>query len=74
MAPFEEEVDALLALVRQRYGARLTAAELDGVRQGIEGIVRMVGALRAVRLQNADEPYPPFAPFRPEAEGRPRDA
>jgi hypothetical protein len=65
MAALEDEVDALLALVRQRYGSRLTAAELDGVRQGIEGIVKMVGALRAVRLRNADEPFPPFVPFRP---------
>ncbi len=68
MASLEGEVDVLLALVRLRYGSRLTAAELDGVRQGIEGIVRMAGALRAVRLKNADEPYPPFVPFGPEPE------
>src|SRR5215475_4735681 len=34
-SPIEHEVDLLLGLVRQRYGNRLTAAELDGVRQGI---------------------------------------
>ncbi len=60
----DEEVEVLFALVRQRYGSRLTAAELEGVRQGIEGIVTAVRALRAVRLRNADEPFPPFVPFR----------
>ncbi len=61
-----EEVDLLLGLVRQRYGSRLTAAELDGVRQGIQSIVTAVRALRAVRLRNADEPIPPFVPVREE--------
>jgi len=60
----DQEVDLLLALVRQRYGNRLTAAELDGVRQGIRSIVTAVRALRAVRLRNADEPVPPFVPIR----------
>jgi hypothetical protein len=60
----EEEVDILLGLVRQRYGSRLTAAELDGVRQGIQSIVTAARALRAVRLRNADEPVPPFVPVR----------
>jgi len=60
----DDEVEVLFALVRQRYGSRLTAAELEGVRQGIESIVATVRALRAVRLTNADEPFPPFVPFR----------
>jgi hypothetical protein len=60
-------VDALLALVRQRYGSRLTDAELDGVRQGIRSIVTAVQALRAVRLRNADEPAPSFVPIREDS-------
>lgn len=62
----DDEVETLLALVRQRYGSRLTAVQLDGVRQGIEGIVAAARALRAVRLRNADEPWPPFVPSRGE--------
>jgi len=61
---FLAEVEALFALVRRRYGARLTAAELEGVRKGIQGIVEGARALRAVRLGNADEPFQPFAPYR----------
>jgi hypothetical protein len=64
--PARGEVEALFALVRQRYGERLTAEELAAVREGIEGIVRTTRALRAVRLRNSDEPLPPFAPFRAE--------
>jgi hypothetical protein len=62
----DEEVETLFALVRQRYGSRLTAAQLDGVRKGIEAIVAQARALRQVRLENADAPFPPFVPFRAE--------
>jgi len=58
------EVETLLALVRERYGSRLDAEQLAGVRTAIEGIVRAARALRAVRLGNADEPAQPFAAYR----------
>ena len=61
------EVDRLFALVAERYGDRLTPAQLDEVRKGIEAIVTGARALRAVRLANADEPMPPFVPFRDDA-------
>jgi hypothetical protein len=64
---FRAEVDALFALVRRRYGARLTEAELEGVRKGVQGIVEGARALRAVRLGNADEPFQPFSPYRSDA-------
>lgn len=59
-----EEVDTMLALVRERYGSRLSAEELDGIRTAIEGIVQAAHALRAVRLGNSDEPGQPFAAYR----------
>ena len=58
------EVDRLFALVRERYGDRLTPAQLDEVCKGVEGIVQAARALRAVRLGNADEPFQPFIPYR----------
>jgi hypothetical protein len=66
MSPAREpgEVDLLLALVRHRYGTRLTAAQLEALRQGIEAIVDLAAAVRAVPLTNADEPLAPFTPFR----------
>jgi hypothetical protein len=60
------EVDTMLALVRERYGSRLDAEQLAGVRTAIEAIVRASRALRAVRLTNADEPAQPFAAYRAE--------
>ena len=56
----------MLALVRERYGSRLDAEQLAGVRTAIEAIVQASRALRAVRLTNADEPAQPFAPYRAE--------
>ena len=61
------EVDLLFALVRERYGGRLTPDELEAVRTGIAGIVEGVRALRAVRLDNADGPLLPLFPDAPPA-------
>jgi hypothetical protein len=61
------EVETLLALVRERYGDRLDAEQLAGVRATVEGIVRAARALRAVRLANTDEPAQPFAAYRADS-------
>lgn len=58
------EVDLRLALVRQRYGDRLSSEQLHGLRQAVEAIVEQVAALRTVHLTNADEPLPGFQPLR----------
>jgi hypothetical protein len=63
-APAPGEVDILFDLVRDRYGQRLTAEQLEEVRKGIERIVESARALRAVPLGNSDEPGQPFVPFR----------
>jgi hypothetical protein len=60
----DPEVERLFALVRERYGDRLTPAELDDVRRDVAGVVLAARALRAVRLDNADAPFPPFVPYR----------
>ena len=60
----DPEVEQLFALVRERYGGRLTAAELDEVKKGVAAVVEAGRALRAVRLQNSDEPFQPFVPYR----------
>jgi hypothetical protein len=60
------EVETMLALVRERYGSRLSPDELAGVRTAIEGIVQAAHALRAVRLGNGEEPGQRFAAYRAE--------
>ena len=49
-------------MIRQRYGERLTSQELEEVRQGVEGIAKAAEALRAVKLDNSDEPFSIFTP------------
>jgi hypothetical protein len=61
----QDEAGLLFSLVRQRYGERLTAAELEAVRAGVATIVDAVRALRAVRLENADGPALPRFPDVP---------
>ena len=61
------DADHLFALVRERYGARLTEAELEEVGKGVHAVEQAARALRAVRLENSDEPMQPFAPFRMDA-------
>lgn len=64
MTDASAEVDRLFALVCERYGDRLTPAELEEVRKGVEGVVQAARALRAVKLESSDEPFPPFIPYR----------
>jgi hypothetical protein len=61
------EVEQLFALVRQRYGRRLTPAQLDEVKKGVTAVVEAGRALRAVRLRNSDEPFQPFIPYRSDS-------
>jgi len=63
-AATSREADVLFELVRGRYGDRLTPEQLESVRRGVAAIVEQAAALRAVRLDNADEPVQRFVPFR----------
>ena len=62
----DREAEALFEIVRLRYGDRLTPAQLDELRTIVAAQVEAARALRAVTLTNADEPMPPFAPYRAE--------
>ena len=65
--PESDEVEARLALIRARYGARLTPEQLAEIRTMVEGLVKGARAMRAVPLRNSDEPALSFAPFRADA-------
>ena len=67
LAKPDQEAEALFEIVRQRYGDRLTLAQLDDLRTIVAAQVEAARALRAVRLANADEPMQPFAPLRAAA-------
>ena len=56
------EADLVFALIRERYGSRLTAEQLEGVRKSIAVVVEEIKTLRAVPLRNSDGPYLPLPP------------
>jgi len=58
--PATTEADLLFALVRERYGRRLTPEELEAVKTGVAALVEGAQALRAIRLDNADGPLLPL--------------
>jgi hypothetical protein len=60
------DVEAMMSLIMHHYGSRLTAAQLEEVRQGVEGLARVTAALRQVPLSNGDEPLAVFVPYRQE--------
>ena len=62
-----KESDFLFEMVKDRYGDRLTAEELEEVRKGVEGIVEATRALRSVKLGNGTEPFSIFKPYKKEA-------
>ena len=59
-----DEAEILFALIRQRYADRLDAAQLDDLRKTVEGLVRDLAALRAVKMADDEEPAQPFIPYR----------
>jgi hypothetical protein len=63
--PGRTEAELLFALVRERYGSRLSPDELEAVRAGVAAIVEAAQALRAVPLANADSPLLPLRPNPP---------
>ena len=58
------ESEAMMSIVRQRYGDRLNEEQLQEVQKRIDGIAKAAEALRAVKLENGDEPFSIFAPYR----------
>jgi len=60
------EVVTLFALVANRYGDQMTTEQLDEIKKMVEGQVEAARALRAVRLNNADEPFQAFTAYRGE--------
>jgi len=62
-----KESDHLFQMVRDRYGDRLSADELEEVKKGVEVIVEAAESLRSVTLGNGTEPFSIFKPYKKEA-------
>ena len=63
-SPDPQAVEALFELVRLRYGDRLDEDQLAEVRAGVQAAAKASDELRSVSLENGDEPFFVFQPFR----------
>jgi hypothetical protein len=72
--PVAAEVEARLAIVVARHGARLDEAARETIRGRIAGQVRRASRLRQQPLDNGEGPFPVFIPYRgplvPDAAGQ----
>ncbi len=66
MSESKPESEILFGIVRERYGDRLNDDELEEVRKGVDALAEAAESLRKVKLENGDEPFSVFTPYRGE--------
>jgi hypothetical protein len=66
LQPHLPEQEALQDLVRRRYRHHITAEQFAAVDKGVEAVADMLAELRAVPLDNYEEPSTFFIPYRQE--------
>jgi len=64
MSNENSESEHLFNMIRERYGERLSEEELAEVKKGVDRIVEAAEKLREIRLENGDEPFFVFRPYR----------
>ena len=60
----DSDVDALVEMLKGRYGDRLDDEQLAELRKAVEASSEHARQIRAVPLRNGDEPAFVFRPFR----------
>ncbi|MCH8062817.1 MAG: hypothetical protein IH861_09965 [Chloroflexi bacterium] len=60
----QKEAELMFNVVRERYGDRLDDEQLEEVKKGVEGIFEAAESLRKIKLENSDEPFSLFVPYR----------
>ena len=66
MSNESSESEHLFNIIKERYGERLSDEELAEVKKGVKRIVEAAEKLREIRLENGDEPFFVFRPYRGE--------
>ena len=66
MSQENKESEHLFNIIKERYGERLSEDELAEVRKGVDRMVEAAEKLREIRLENGDEPFFVFRPYRGE--------
>ena len=60
----QKEAELMFNVVRERYGDRLDDEQLEEVKKGVDGIFEAAESLRKIKLENSDEPFSSFVPYR----------
>jgi len=58
------ESDLLFKIIVKRYDDRLNSDELNEVQESVIRITEIAESLRSVKLDNSDEPFLTFKPYR----------
>lgn len=64
MTDSDKETSILMELVKERYGELLTEEQLEHVENSLKRVMDAGKALNDVPLENSDEPYNVFKPYR----------
>lgn len=62
----QAEINDWLSIISRLYGESLSKSDLSDMRKDIANIVSAIESIRAVKLENGDEPAPIFLPYRKE--------
>ena len=62
----ENEVNHRFEVLKHKYGERLSAEEMEAVRDDVKSLVQAAEELRSVKLRDSDEPISLFVPYRKE--------
>ena len=60
------EAGHMFNMVKEKYGDRLNDEELEEVRKGVDRMAEMAQQIRGQKLENGDEPFSIFVPYRKE--------
>lgn len=61
-----EEIEFFFNIIKNKYGDRLTEEELVEVRKSVEILLETAEAVRKIELDNWDEPFFVFRPYKGE--------
>lgn len=60
----DSEKDHMFKRVKELYGDKLTEEQLAAIEASLDPMISVLEQLRSVPLENSDEPYSVFKPYR----------
>jgi Asp-tRNA(Asn)/Glu-tRNA(Gln) amidotransferase C subunit len=60
----DSEKDHMYRRVKELYGDKLTEEQLEAIEASLDPMIKVLEQLRSVPLENSDEPYSVFKPYR----------